>query len=332
MKALVLAERGKILLTEKKTPSPYYGDLLVRIKAAALNHRDQWIREDRYPGIKEGVTLGSDGAGIVEASGFSQDDHWIGKEVVINPNINWGPDPAAQAADYQILGMPKDGTLAEFISIPADRLHKKPVHLSFEQAAALPLGGLTAYRALFTNGALQAGEKVLINGIGGGVAQFAFQFAVAAGAEVWVTSGKKEKIDFALSKGAKGGFNYKEDKWQQQAKEGSAGGFDLVIDSAGGNQMNQLIDALLPKGRLVLYGATTGVPSSIDLRKIFWKQLRILGSTMGNDQEFEEMLDFVTKHQIKPIMEEPLPFDRVMEAFDTMKEGKQMGKLVVRMN
>ena len=332
MKALVLTERGNVAISEKETPNACYGDLLIRIKAAALNHRDQWIREDRYPGIKEGVIIGSDGAGIVESAGCSQDDHWVGKEVVINPNINWGSNHEVQSPNYQILGMPKDGTFAEFICVPTEKVHKKPEHLSIEQAAALPLGGLTAYRALFVNGGLKAGEKVLINGIGGGVAQFAFQFALAAGAEVWVTSGKTEKIEFALKRGARGGFNYKEDKWAAAAKEESAGGFDLVIDSAGGDNMNQLIDALRPKGRLVIYGATAGVPSSLDLRKIFWKQLSIQGSTMGSDQEFKDMLAFVEKHKIEPIMEEPLPFDRIIEAMDTMKEGKQLGKLVVRIN
>lgn len=331
MKALVLTEPGKVSIIEKKIPTAGYGELLIRLKAAALNHRDQWIRENRYPGIKAGVTLGSDGAGIVESAGCSQDDHWVGKEVLINPNINWGPDPAVQSPDYQILGMPKNGTFAEFISIRADRVHRKPAHLGVEQAAALPLGGLTAYRALFYNGALKPGEKVLINGIGGGVAQFAFQFAVAAGAEVWVTSGNEEKIEFAIKKGAIGGFNYTDEHWVSAAKEASTGGFNLVIDSAGGDQMNNLIDCLRPKGRLVFYGATTGVPSSLDLRKIFWKQLHIQGSTMGNDQEFADMLTFISKHRIEPIMEAPVPFERIEEALDIMKEGRQRGKLVVKM-
>lgn len=331
MKAFILAEHGKTAISEKEKPKAAYGELLIRIKAAALNHRDQWIREDRYPGIQTGVTIGSDGAGVVEAAGCSQDDHWVGKEVVINPNINWGPDPSVQSASYQILGMPKDGTFAEFISVPIEKVQKKPDHLSIEQASALPLGGLTAYRALFTNGALQEGEKVLINGVGGGVAQFAFQFAIAAGAHVWVSSSQQRKIDFAVKKGAKGGFIYHEQKWPKAAKEATEGGFDLVVDSAGGDQMNQLIDAMAPGGRLVMYGATTGVPGSLDLRKIFWKQLRIQGSTMGNDQEFTDMLAFVTKHKVEPIMEAPYPFERIEEALDKMKEGTQLGKLVVKM-
>ncbi len=332
MKAFILAAHGKVSMTEKEKPQTGYGELLVKIYAASLNHRDQWIREDRYPGIKTGVTIGSDGAGVVEAAGCTQDDSWVGKEVIINPNINWGPDPAAQSGDFQILGMPVDGTFAEYVKVACDRVHKKPDHLSMEQAAALPLGGLTAYRALFTNGGLKAGEKVLINGIGGGVAQFAFQFAMAAGAEVWVTSGQKGKIKFAAERGAKGGFLYTEENWPDEALKSTDRGFDLVIDSAGGDQLNQLIDVLQPGGRLVIYGATTGVPSSLNLRKIFWKQIRLQGSTMGNDKEFEEMLAFVSRHKIEPIMEEPLPFDRIEDALDKMKEGKQLGKLVVKMD
>lgn len=332
MKALVLTESGKPEIAEKAQPEPAPGELLVRIKAAALNHRDQWIREGKYPGIKEGVTLGSDGAGVVEAAGSKDDQHWIGKEVVINPNINWGENPAVQSSDYMILGMPVDGTFAEYIALPTHRLREKPAHLSMEQAAAFPLGGLTAFRALFTHGKLQQGEKVLINGIGGGVAQFAFQYAQAAGAAVWVTSSQAEKRQYAEQRGAKGSFNYQDESWPAEAAKTSEGGFHLIIDSAGGEGMNQLIDALRPAGSLVLYGATAGVPSSLNLRKIFWKQIRLQGSTMGNDQEFENMLAFISKHQIEPIMEEPYPFEKITEALDKMKEGKQLGKLVVKIN
>lgn len=331
MKALVLIETGKVSLVEKQIPVLAQGEVLVRIKAAALNHRDQWIRENKYPGIQTGVTLGSDGAGVVERAADKLGELWIGKEVIINPNIGWGDNPAAQAREYQILGMPRNGTLAEFINVPVDRLQVKPAYLTSAQAAALPLGGLTAFRALFTNGNLQAGEKVLINGIGGGVAQFAFQFAKAAGAHVWVTSSKKEKIDFAINNGAQGGFIYKNENWQELAKEASGGGFHLIIDSAGGDQMNQLLKAMMPAGRLVFYGATTGVPSSLDLRRIFWNQLRLQGSTMGNDQEFKQMIEFVEKQRITPIMEDPFPFDQIMLAFDKMQAGEQLGKLVVAM-
>ncbi len=328
MKALTLTDSGTIAIIEKDKPQPKAGEVLVRIQAAALNHRDQWIREGKYPGIKIGVTLGSDGAGVVEevADGVNQD--WLGKEVIINPNMNWGDNPAVQSADYKILGMPVDGTFAEYICVKADRLAEKPAHLTIAQAAALPLGGLTAFRALFTNGGLQKGEKVLVNGVGGGVAQFAFQFALAAGADVWVTSGSDEKVSFAIEQGAMCGFNYKEENWHKGAKRTSEG-FNLIIDSAGGDQLNQLIDTLLPAGRLVFYGATTGVPSKLSLHKLFWMQARLQGSTMGNDEEFQEMIRFVSDHRLEPFMEEPLPFTKIKDALDAMQDGRQFGKLVV---
>lgn len=332
MKALALKEPGKVSFIDKELPNPRRGEVIVRIKAAALNHRDKWIRENKYPGIKMGVTLGSDGSGIVEEAIDGEGKKWIGKEVVINPGSNWGDNPAAQSRDFQILGMPNDGTFAEYIKVPLDRIHEKPFHLNFSQAAALPLGGLTAFRALFTNGGLKPGDKVLVNGIGGGVAQFAFLFARATGAEVWVTSSQQEKIDHVVMLGARGGFNYKEKDWPAKAKEATDGGFHLVIDSAGGDQMNLLINSMRPAGKLVFYGATTGVPSSLDLRKIFWNQLSLQGSTMGNDHEFKEMLNFVEKHKLEPIMETPIPFGQIMEGFDKMQSGRQFGKIVVEMD
>jgi zinc-binding alcohol dehydrogenase/oxidoreductase len=330
MKALVLTEERQVNIIDKDKPVPGPGEVLVRIQAAALNHRDQWIREGKYPGIRPGVTLGSDGAGMVEAVGSDQDKAWKGKKVIINPNINWGDNPLVQSPDYKILGMPVDGTLAEYICVPVHRLVEKPSHLNMAQAAALPLGGLTAYRAVFTHGGLKKGEKIFISGIGGGVAQFAFQFALAAGAEVWVSSGQDHKLNLAMEKGAKGGFNYREAQWHKAARKES-GGFNLIIDSAGGDQMNQLIDLLQPAGSLVFYGATTGVPAGLALHKIFWLQARLQGSTMGNDQEFKNMIGFVESHRIEPLMEPPLPFDQVVWALDKMKEGQQFGKLVVRM-
>jgi zinc-binding alcohol dehydrogenase/oxidoreductase len=319
MKALVLTQPKTLELIEKPKPEPKAGEALVRIKAAALNHRDQWIREGLYPGIAPGVTLGSDGAGLVEAVGGQQGSEWVGREVILNPNRNWGPNPAAQAADYSILGMPSDGTFAEWVVLPLDRLHPKPGHLNWAEAAAVPLGGLTAYRAVFTQGGVQQGQNVLINGIGGGVAQWAFLFALAAGAAVWVSSSSAEKIEAAVQQGAKGGFDYRQEGWAKGAK-GAMGGFDVIIDSAGGNALNQLLDAIKPGGTLVIYGATTGVPDKLNLRKIFWAQVRLQGSTMGNDQEFAQMVAFIEKHGIRPIMEAPMPFSQILKALDMMKE------------
>lgn len=327
MKALVLKDAGQIELREVPKPEVTAGKALVRIKAAGLNRRDDWIREGKYPNIKFGVTMGSDGAGIVESVGDENDQPWVGQEVVINPNIDWGPDLEVQSPRYTILGMPVDGTFAEYVCVPVDRLHHKPFHLDFLQAASLPLGGLTAFRALFRRGELRAGQNVLISGFGGGVAQFAFLFAQAAGANVYVTSGSDEKLDKALKLGAKGAYNYKKqatftDLWKTK------GGFDLVIDSAGGDQINNFIKVLKPRGKIVFYGATNGLPSKLDLYRMFWNQLSLLGSTMGSDHEFSEMLKFVSKHQIRPLVDSIRPFSRIAESFPDITRPNKVGKIV----
>lgn len=328
MKALTLTAPKTLEIIDKPKPKPGDGELLIQIKAAALNHRDQWIREGKYPGIREGVTLGSDGAGVVVEAGSPNVAHWVDQEVVINPNRNWGTDPEVQSSQYNILGMPTDGTLAEYIVVPANRVANKPAHLSFAAAASLPLGGLTAYRAVFTQGRVEKGQKVLVNGIGGGVAQFAFLFAKAVGAEVYVTSGSEEKRRHFLDLGAKGAYSYREDGWHKSAAK-ETGGVDVIIDSAGGDALNGLLDVLNPGGRLIFYGATKGVPANLNLHKIFWKQICLQGSTMGNDQEFEAMLKLVEQHDLKPVMEHPVAFQDALQAFDRMKDGKQLGKLVI---
>src|ERR1700694_2681585 len=183
------------------------GRAVVRLKAAALNHRDLWTQLGLYPNIKLPVTLGSDGAGVVTSVGTEADRSWVGREVIINPSLDWGPDPRAQGKDFRILGLPDNGTFAEQVSIPVANLAPKPAHLSWEQAAALPLTGLTAWRALFPRAQLKPGERVLVTGTGGGAALIALQFAAAAGATVWVTSSSPEKLARAETLGAAGGVH-----------------------------------------------------------------------------------------------------------------------------
>lgn len=329
MKTLSLTNNSEPLeFIDKPVPKPGDNEVVVQIKAAALNHRDQWIREGKYPNIQMGITLGSDGAGVVSALGEGVDSIWLGKEVIINPNKEWGANKGVQSAEYNILGMPSDGTLAEYVLVNADRLVEKPAHLSFEEAAAIPLGGLTAFRAVFHHGHCSSGKNVLISGVGGGVAQFAFLFALHTGANVWVTSGSQEKISRCIELGAKGGFDYKSENWLKDAR--TVGGFDLVIDSAGGDQVNDFVKLMKPMGRIVFYGATNGVPSKLDLHRMFWNQITLQGSTMGNDDEFHLMVDFVNQLQVKPIIDSVRPFSEAITAFDEMKKGRQFGKLVIR--
>lgn len=330
MKALILTAPGKVEIKDFENPKPGPGQALVQIKAASLNKRDQFIREGKYPNIQLNCVLGSDACGVVVEVGDDAGNDWLQKEVIINPNNNWGDFDAVQSREYSILGMPTNGTLAEYVVVDIDRLVEKPEYLSVEEAAAFPLGGLTAYRACFHHGRIEKGENVLISGIGGGVAQFAFQFAKAVGAHVFVTSGSEEKMKQAIAEGAVEAYNYKDKDWFKNPWK-TKGGFDVVIDSAGGEQINSFIKVMKPAGRIVFYGATNGLPSSIDLYRMFWNQITLQGSTMGNDKEFIKMVSFISQHKIKPNIDSVRPFDEVISAIEDMSKNKKSGKLVVKM-
>ncbi len=319
MKALVLKEKDQPLVYGPwPNPEPAEGDTLVEIKAAAMNHRDVYITQGLYPGIDYPIILGSDGVGLSE-----------GKEVIINPGIGWGNNVQFPAKSFSILGLPRNGTFAEACAVPREQLFLKPKHLNWEEAAALPLGGLTAYRALFTKGQIESGHKVLITGIGGGVALFAFQFAIAAGAEVYVTSGSDNKILEAKRLGAAGGANYREENWHKKLT-GMAGGFDLIVDSAGGNGFALLVKCCNPGASIVTYGGTRGVVNGLSPQIIFWKQLNILGTSMGSAEEFGKMLDFVSQHRIKPIIDSIYTLAEGSDAFERMSKGLQFGKIVFK--
>lgn len=334
MKAIRLTELHQpVALTDVDQPVAGSGDVLIKLKAAALNHRDVFVQKGLYPGIAVPVILGSDGAGVVEAIGESVDAALLGQEVIINPGLNWGEDPRFYQSSFKILGMPDDGTFAEYIAIAAKYVYAKPAHLSFIEAAAVPLVGLTAWRALMTKAALKQGEKVLITGIGGGAALFALQFAVAAGAEVWVTSGSDDKIERAIELGAKGGVNYKDSDWHRNLMKitggGKAGYFDVTIDSASGPDFAKLMDTAAPGGRIVIFGGTTGNITNVVPSKVFFKQLNIFGTTMGNDLEFANMIAFVNQHRLKPTVDEVFVLADAEQALRKMDSGKQFGKIVL---
>lgn len=343
MKALQLpALNQPLALVDVPDPRPNAGEVIVDVKAAALNHRDVFVQQGLYPGIALPVIPGSDGAGVVSAVGEGVDPVWIGREVVINPALNWGPNPAYYTPQFKILGMPDSGTFAEKVAIPVANVYAKPTHLSFEQAAAVPLAGLTAWRALMTRAALsiksQMPDRVLITGIGGGVALFALQFAVAAGAEVWVTSGSQEKLDKAIEMGAKGGVSYKEPDWhktllsaatQGNATQAKAGYFDVIIDSAAGPDFARLTQVAALGGRIAVFGGTTGKITDVQPSVVFFKHLSIFGVTMGSDAEFAAMIKFVSDHQLVPVIDSVRPLAEGQAAYDRMKAGQQLGKLVL---
>jgi zinc-binding alcohol dehydrogenase/oxidoreductase len=329
MKAIILEGVNQPLrYADVELPELQTGEVLVKIKAAAFNHRDYWIQKGQYGGLRFPSIQGSDGCGVVHSVADEENSHWIGKEVVINPSLNWGNNPNTQTNDYIILGMAQAGTFAEYVKIQARLLFEKPIHLSATQAAAFPLAGLTGYRALITRAAAKPGDKVLITGIGGGVALLCMQFAVALGCEVYVTSGSDEKITKAISMGAKGGVNYKTENWHKEIQKMS-GGFDAIIDSACGNQFEKLVDISKPAGRIAFYGATLGAFNSGIPAKIFWKQLTICGSTMGNDDEFAAMVNFISAHKIVPVVDAVYPMADAQLAIEKMARGEQFGKIVL---
>ncbi len=330
MKAIVLEAPDKPLVwkeVEKPTLTP--GEVLVKIKAAALNRRDYWITIGKYAGLKYPTILGSDGAGIVAEIGEGVDGAWLNKEVVIYPGNNWGEHEEFQSKNFKILGLPDDGTFAEYVKTRAEYLYNKPAYLSWEKAAAFPLAGLTAYRALFTKGKAKRGDTVLISGVGGGTCTFALQWAVAAGCKVFVTSGTGEKIDTAIQLGATAGVNYKSKDWAEELYH-LAGGFDVIIDSALGAGFAKFPDICNPGARIVFFGGTAGDIPAINGRKIFWKQLQVLGTTMGTQTDFKNMLNFMTEHKIEPVIDEVFPLNEAQKAVDVMDSSSQFGKLVLK--
>lgn len=331
MKAAIFKNKETPLVVgEYKKPVPVKDQVLVKLSYAALNHRDLWLMHDTID-FPEGVIPGSDGVGVVEAVGPDANPQLVGTEVVINPSLNWGDNPVVQSEAFRILGIPDNGTFAEYLAISQNQIFEKPEHLSMEESAGVPLAGLTAYRALFTKARLRVNEKVLITGIGGGAALWALQFAVAYKARVYVTSGSDEKIERAKQLGATDGFNYREPHWSERATK-EAGGFDVIIDCAGGPQFGTYIELAVPGGRIVNFGRTAGNITEIATRLLYWKQIIILGSTMGTRDEFLSMLHFMESRNISPVIDQTFPLANIHEALSRMQAGSQFGKIVVKVS
>ena len=320
MKALQLQEIGKPLEYVDLSPPPETGIYVsVQVLAAGLNHRDLWIQQGQYAGIQTPIILGSDAMGIYKD-----------KKVILNPSMNWTNQSLSPPKTFKILGLPNNGTFAESVLVPARNIFPKPGHLSTVEAAALPLAGLTAYRVLFSRCKLGKNSRVLITGIGGGVALMALQFALSYGNEVWVTSGSPQKIKKAVGLGAQGGVLYTDDDWDKQLLAKAGGGFDVIVDSAAGKGFKKLIKVANPGARVGLYGGTTGKIDGVIPQAVFWKQLTICGSTMGSTVEFRKMLSFVNKHQIVPVIDKVFTLKEGNKAFQRMKSGKQFGKIVLK--
>ncbi len=320
MKALVLEGINQpIEIRNIDKPNVEKDFSLVTVKTAGLNHRDLWITKGQYAGLKFPIVLGSDVCGL-----------HLNNRVIINPAFFWGENLNAQSKEFEILGLPRNGSLAEFVSVPTSSIYQAPNHLTDEQAAAIPLAGLTAFRALVTKTTPIKGEKILITGIGGGVALFVLQYAIALGLEVYVNSSSDEKIQKAISIGAKGGVNYTSMDWDKKLQE-MCNGLDIIVDGAAGSDFNKLVKVCNPAARICIYGGTRGLIGNLMPQQIFWKQISIFGSTMGNDQEFRDMLDVINTYKIVPIVDFVYAFEDVNLALLRMSQGDQFGKIIIKM-
>jgi zinc-binding alcohol dehydrogenase/oxidoreductase len=332
MRAVVLrqlGDPGNLRVEEWPMPVPGPGEVVVRVRAAAINHRDVWIRCGQYAGIRLPAILGSDGTGEVAAAGDAEGNAWLGQEVIIDPSLGWGPDPRAQAGTFHLLGMPTDGTYAEFVKVRAGNLYAKPLHLTIEEAAGLPLAGVTAYRALVTRAALQTGEIVVITGIGGGVALAALTIAKSLGATVYVTSSSQKKIAMAKRYGAMDGVTYHANDWPRALVDIIGRRPDVIIDGAGGDTFAPAVELVRPGGLIVTYGSTRGPVSNLEVWRIFWKQVDILGSTMGTPEDFKGMLQMYAK-TLRPVIDSVFPLAAAADAHARLESGEQFGKIVLR--
>jgi NADPH:quinone reductase-like Zn-dependent oxidoreductase len=289
---------------------------VVELKTAALNRRDLLVTRGVYP-FPLPLVPGSDGAGVRRDTG---------EEVLIYPALDWGHREAAFGPDFQILGGPRDGTYAELVAVPGANVFRKPARLSWEEAAALPLAGLTAYRALFARGGLVTGETVLVLGAGSGVSTFAVQLAAQAGARVLVTSSSDEKIERSRELGAEAGINYASADWVAWAKE--QGGVDLVIDSVG-STWSQSLDCLRPGGRVVVFGATGGTEVELPVRPFYFGQWSLLGTMMGSPTDFAGLLRELELGSWRPVIDSVRPLADAAAALEELEAGEQFGKVVL---
>ncbi len=335
MKAVRLNELGgpeKLHVEEIETPSPGPGEVLVKLERAAFNRRDVFITQGLYPGIELPRTLGSDGAGSIAALGEGVRELDLGRPVVIDPELSWNDDPAAAVRHGNVLGMPTDGTFAEYVVVPATAIYPKPTALSDDEAAALPLAGLTAYRATFTRGHITKDDVVLITGVGSGVQTFVLLYAVHVGARTIVTSGSDAKLARAKELGADVTLNYKTDiDWHKAARKAADGkGPSLVVDSSGGETLARCLDITRTGGRVVVYGGTQG-DAKIRPFSIFWKHLDILGTSMGSPSDFKAMLALF-EDGLRPAVDRVYSMAEAAAAARRVLDGEQFGKVLLALH
>jgi NADPH:quinone reductase-like Zn-dependent oxidoreductase len=340
MRAAVFSEFGGpevVSVRRVEVPEPGPCEVRIKVEAASMNHLDLWVRrglpiETPMPHIG-----GSDVAGVVDAVGAGAEAVAKGTRVVVDPSLDYGWYDGEPRGDhiadppFRLLGEHTQGGFAQYVTVPAANLLEIPDGFASEEAAAAGLVFVTAWRGLMTRGALEAGEKVLITGGSGGVSTAAIQIARMAGAEVYVVTSGRENVKKVKALGADVVYDRKKvdfarEVWQDTGKKG----VDLVLDSVGEEVWQSCLKALGVGGRLVTYGATTGARGATEIRVVFWKQLSILGSTMGTPAEFRKVMRLVFEGRLSPVISEVIPLAEARRAHELMESGKVFGKLVLK--
>ena len=325
MKAIRIHEDGgpEVLRYEDvPDPEPGPGEVLVELRAAALNHLDIWVRKG-LPSVPKPRILGADGAGVVAALGEEVAGFAVGDRVVINPGVPHGDR-------ITVIGEHTDGTCCELKALPAAQLAPLDDGLSFAEGAAFPLVFETAYRMLVTKAAVQEGESVLIWGIGGGVALAAFELCRALGAKTVVTSSSDEKLERALALGADAAVNHADGDVVQAVKDATDGaGADIVIETVGEATWERSLAAATTEGRIVVCGATSGHSPPARLYRLWWKQLVIYGSTMGMPSDFEGAYELVRTRRARVHIDSTFALADAATAHERLESGEQFGKVVL---
>ncbi len=340
MQALFFEEHGnweRIQYGEvSRPPAPAVGEVLVRVRAAALNHLDLFVLEG-LPGASLELPHvgGADGAGVVEAIGHAVTGVGAGQEVIIDPGISCGRCEYCRKGEHSlcqrfgVLGENQPGTFAEYVLAPAAGLAAKPEHLSWSEAAAFGLTYITAWRMLINRGQLRPGESLLIHGIGGGVSLACLQLAKRVGARVLVSSRSEEKLERAAELGADELILSGENVAREVRRRTGRRGVDVVVDSVGRATWMQSLKAAAKGGRILTCGASSGSDPAEEIRLIFWNQLSIIGSTMGSREDWRQVVAAANAWQLRPIIDSVRPLAAGRQAYQRMAQGEQFGKLVL---
>lgn len=338
MKAVTIESFGGpelVAIAEVPEPEPGPGEVIVRIEAAALNHLDLWTLGGLVKDLPLPHVLGADGAGVIVATGAGTRLR-PGTRVLINPALSCRACERCRAGEqsecssFAMLGEHRPGTFAELVRVPEPNCFPYPEHLDPTQAAALGTTFITAYRMLFSRGRFVPGEWVLITGIGGGLALSALQLVRPVAGRVFVTSSRDDKLERARSLGADHAINYRSDDVGVAVRRLTGKrGVDIVIDSAGGDSLEASLRALRKGGRLVTAGATAGAEPKVNLRRVFWNQLSIIGSTMGSDADVSDMLRAVAGMKIEPVIDSTYPLSEARAALERLASGEHFGKIVL---